>query len=402
MEPRNGSSSVLMLHLLGRCNLECLHCYMEGSPRRREQLPVDSVVGAITESKALGIRTLVLTGGEPLLYPGLDEALRAAAGNADLKTIISTNGTLLSPSHASRFGEMGVRVNISIDGRAEFHDRFRKLAGSFRSAERGVHQAVDAGVPVTIITTFSKANLDSLEFMVDWAAAVGAERFFAQPLLNLGRGTHIAGDCLTFDDINRLILRLSDLANYSRNRNLQCQVIGANRKFLLQHPCGAYVCNGSGCHRGVDKEIKKVVVREDGTVLPEVPNLNRRYSLGKIQDSSSLSELITRYYEHGYSEFDRLCRVAYAEVLPQWNCVIVPWEQIIAERSETWMPSENCALPVLECASCASPAYGAWKDLPFKAQPESAAALCETRPSQRMAHTPVGQGHALPGGVVAE
>lgn len=356
MELRNRSSSVLMVHLLGRCNLECLHCYMEGSPHRREQLPLDDVLRAIGECQALGIGTLTLTGGEPLLYQGLDQVLEAAAGTASLKTTVCTNGMLLSPRRAARFRKMAVRVNISIDGRPEFHDRFRKLAGAFHSAERGVHAAVDAGVPVTIISTISKANLDSLEFMVDWAATVGAEDFFAQPLLDLGRGTQIAGQCLTFDDVNRLILQLTDLANRPRTRNLRYQVFGARRKFLLDHPCGAYVCNGSGCHRGVNKEIKKVVVREDGTVLPEVPNLSHRYSLGKIQ-GNSLSELISRYYELGYSEFDRLCRAAYAEVLPAWDCFIVPWEQIIAERSQNWIPSGDNAPRTPECLSCASPKF---------------------------------------------
>jgi MoaA/NifB/PqqE/SkfB family radical SAM enzyme len=215
-------------------------------------------------------------------------------------------------------------------------------------------------LPVTIITTFSRSNLDSLEFMVRWAAEMGAEQFFAQPLLNLGRGAQIASQCLTFDDVNRMILQLTDLANRPRIRNLKCHVIGARRSFLLQHPCGAYVCNGTGCHRGVEKEIKKIVVREDGTVLPEVPNLNHRYAVGRIQDGP-LSELLHQYYERRYYEFDRLCRAAYAELLLAWDCVIVPWEQIIAERSESWIPAEDCAMPALECASCGPATYGAWK-----------------------------------------
>ena len=351
---------VLMLHLLGRCNLECLHCYMEGSPRRQEQLPLDCVVRAIGECPELGIETLFLTGGEPLLYQGLDQALEAAARVPGLQTTVCTNGTLLSPDRAARFREWGVRVNISIDGRPEFHDRFRNLSGAFRSSERGVHAAVRVGLPVTIISTISRANLDSLDFLVGWAAECGATQFFAQPLLNLGRGTKISEDCLTFAEMNRLILGLSDFANQPRARNLRCQIIGAKRQFLLQHPCGAYVCNGTGCHRGVDKEIKKLVVREDGTVLPEVPNLSPRYALGNIQDGP-LSELINRYYEHGYSNFDRLCRAAYADVLPAWDCIIVPWEQIIAERSRNWTPREDDLVPVPSCASCQPSSYGAWK-----------------------------------------
>lgn len=107
-----------------------------------------------------------------------------------------------------------------------------------------------------------------------------------------------------------------------------------------------------------------MVVREDGTVLPEVPNLNHRYSLGKIQ-GNSLSALIDRYYDCGYGEFDRLCRAAYAEILPAWDCIIVPWEQIVAERSHTWIPSEAHSPRVAECASCASSTkFGARRDLP--------------------------------------
>jgi len=139
-------------------------------------------------------------------------------------------------------------------------------------------------------------------------------------------------------------------------------VFGSRRKFLAEHPCGAFVCNGTGCHRGVDKEVKKVVVREDGSVLPEVPNLDHRYSMGKLQDNS-LSELVGRYYERGYDDFDRLCRAAYAEVLPAWDCVIVPWEQIIAERSRNWVPRETTA-QTLHCISCATPQkFGVCREL---------------------------------------
>jgi MoaA/NifB/PqqE/SkfB family radical SAM enzyme len=333
---------------------------MEGSPHREEQLPLEPVLRAVSECRALGIGALFLTGGEPLFYRDLDRVLEAAADATGLQTTVCTNGTLLTSRQTDRFREFGVRLNVSIDGRPDFHDRFRNLTGSFRSSERGVQTAVACGLPVTIITTVSQSNLDSLEFVVEWAAEMGAEQFFAQPLLNLGRGTQIAGQCLTFDDVNRMILQLTDLANQPRIRNLKCQVIGAKRNFLLEHPCGAYVCNGIGCHRGVDKEIKKIVVREDGTVLPEVPNLSHRYSLGKIQDAP-LSELLNSYYEHGYDEFDRLCRAAYAQLLPQWKCVIVPWEQIIAERSHNWTPDSDCQRTAPDCISCRSSAYGGWK-----------------------------------------
>src|SRR5260370_35028789 len=118
----NRPSNVLMLHLLGRCNLECLHCYMEGSPQREEQLPVEPVLRAVGECQALGIGTLFLTGGEPLLYRGLDQVLETAAEATGLQTPACTNGRLLPSRQAARSREFGLRVTIASHRRPTFHD----------------------------------------------------------------------------------------------------------------------------------------------------------------------------------------------------------------------------------------------------------------------------------------
>ena len=344
-------TATLMLHLLGRCNLECLHCYMEGSPWRREQLPVEFVLPAIAECEQLGIGTLYLTGGEPLLYRGLDDVLNAVAQAPKLQVTLCTNGTLITHRHATFFRELGLRVSISIDGDPVYHDHFRKLRGAFRSSERGLRTLVEAGVAVTIVSTLSQANIQSLPFLIEWASTSGAVRLLVQPLLKLGRGVEIADQCLDTVQMNRILLQLSDLANKYRTHGLDCKVIGASRRFLLAHPCGAYVCNGTGCHRRVAKEIKKLVVREDGTVLPEVPNLNHRFALGNIRDGS-LSTLVSRYFTDGYSKFDQLCRTAYAEVLPTWELVVVPWEQIVAQRSHHWAAQPECQISSPACQAC--------------------------------------------------
>jgi hypothetical protein len=69
---------------------------------------------------------------------------------------------------------------------------------------------------------------------------------------------------------------------------------------------------------------QKLAIREDGTVLPEVPNLSHEFALGNIQDGP-LSVLVTwvfltkTYFDDGYSKFDSLCRTAYGEILPTWD-----------------------------------------------------------------------------------
>ncbi len=353
MESTARRTGTLMLHLLGRCNLKCHHCYMDGAPSRQEQLPLENVIATIQECEKLGIGTLYLTGGEPVLYRGLPEVLRAAARVPELEVTLCTNATLIDDKRIALFQEGNVRLNVSVDGDETFHDYFRDLRGAFRAAESGVGAAVKAGLNVTIITTISQSNRHLLPQVAQWSANMGAAKLLVQPLLNLGRGRQIADQRLTSTQLNELILQLSDLANKHRHAGLDCALVGKSRRFLLTHPCGAYVCNGVGCHRSVEKEIKKVVIREDGTVLPEVTNLSHEFALGNITDGP-LSELVENYFETGYDKFDRLCRSLYAEVLPTWQDAFVPWDQIVAERSYNWRADVESDTQHLKCGICSS------------------------------------------------
>ncbi len=337
------ASATLMLHLTGRCNLECRHCYMDGSPRRRERLPLDWILQSIGAAPELGIGSLFLTGGEPLMYPHFPDVLRAAVAVEGLTTTVCTNATLVRPREAELFAGLGIDVHVSIDGEPAFHDAFRAVENAFRDAERGVRLLVEAGVPVTITTTISRDNFEQFDWIAHWAREAGAKRLLVQPLLDLGRGSAIRDRQLTSAELNRLVLQTSDFANAS-GRRIKASIIGGNKRFLLEHPCAAYVCNGGGCHRGVSAEIKKVVVREDGTILPEATNLDHRYAIGTV-DEGPLRELLLRFFAERYPTFDRLCRTTYDEFVPDWPDPIVPWDQLLALRSRTGLPA-NAAPPV--------------------------------------------------------
>jgi Fe-coproporphyrin III synthase len=331
------SSASLMLHLTGRCNLECQHCYMDGSPRRREQLPYDWVVDSLRAAPDLGIASVFLTGGEPMLYSRFAELAAVAHSVEGLSTTVCTNATLVRPRDAELLAGFGFDVHVSIDGESAHHDSFRGFDGAFRRAERGVERLVTQGVPLTIVTTVTQANFDQFLRTAQWALDAGARRLLVQPLLSLGRGSEIQAQRLTSAQLNLLILQTSDFANASGGR-IEASIIGGSKRFFLAHPCAAYVCNGGGCHRGVSAEIKKVVVREDGTVLPEATNLDHRYALGTVADGT-LGELVSRYFANGYAAFDRLCRTTYDEFVSDWPDAILPWDQLLAARSRADLPA---------------------------------------------------------------
>lgn len=321
---------ILVLYLTDLCNLECLHCSTQAGPGRSTQLPLTLVLRSLREVRSLGIGTIHLSGGEPFLYPQLAEVLTCAAAQ-EAALSVSTNGTLIGEREVALLRECGARAQVSIDGPQAYHDRFRACAGAFERAGKAIDRLVAARVPVTIVTTVCQDNQGSLVWLAGWAAEKGVEQLTVQPLLQLGRGAGLRSSKLTAQQTCRLMLQLSDLGHAYQGGlrfGLACRTV----QFLRDHPCAAYVCNGTTCHRQVVKEIKKLIVRPDGAVLPESPSLDDQFALGHLHDGT-LAELVQAYFADGYAAFDRLCRAAYEQILPLWTAPIIPWEEVISECS---------------------------------------------------------------------
>ncbi len=330
--PLPDQPGVMLVHLLDRCNLLCKHCYLDASPSRDTFLPLDWVVRSLEEAESLNVATIYLTGGEPFLYPQLPEVLDSAAQQRDFGLYVATNGMLIGAKEAALLKDSRARAQVSIDGPEAYHDWFRGADGAFRSARSGIEQLLVAGVPVTVVTTLCQDNLKWLPWMAEWAAGMGVGGISVQPLVQLGRGSHIRNRKLTEQQLTDLFLQLSDLGYAYRPSGLRFSLSYRTHQFMLAHPCAAYVCDGTTCHRKVDKEIKKIVIREDGTVLPEIPTLDYRFALGNLREGT-LTQLVSSYFADGYAEFKCLCRTVYEAVMPTWTAPIIPWDEIVSERS---------------------------------------------------------------------
>lgn len=335
VSPLPHQPGILLIHLLNQCNLHCQHCYLEAGPLRCTYLPLELVIRTLDEVEQLGIGTIYLSGGEPFLYPGLEEVLSFISQQQGFELCVLTNGTRIGTTDAALLKDIGASVQVSIDGPKAYHNRVRGSKSAFRRARQGIQYLVAAEVPVTIVITICQENVGWLSTLAEWGAGMGVERISVQPLLQMGRGFEIREKKLLDEQLCNLFMLLSDLGHTYRSRGLRFSLAYRTRNFLLAHPCAAYVCDGTRCHRRVEKEIKKLVIREDGIVLPEIPTLNYRFALGSLHEGT-LKELVDRYFLDGYTQFDHLCRTVYKEVMPTWTSPIVPWDEIVSERSWTF------------------------------------------------------------------
>jgi cyclic pyranopterin phosphate synthase len=108
----------LRLSVTDRCNLRCTYCMPEEGVEwlpRGDLLGVAEIERVARVAYGLGVRSVRLTGGEPLLRPGLVEIVArvAAVGFDDLA--MTTNAMSLARL-ARRLAEAGLRrVNVSCD-----------------------------------------------------------------------------------------------------------------------------------------------------------------------------------------------------------------------------------------------------------------------------------------------
>jgi MoaA/NifB/PqqE/SkfB family radical SAM enzyme len=75
-----------------RCNMTCAHCSVESSPRIRQQPSEEFLESIVTQAAAAGVRSVLFTGGEPMLCEQLVTRLVRLATRSGMATAITTNG----------------------------------------------------------------------------------------------------------------------------------------------------------------------------------------------------------------------------------------------------------------------------------------------------------------------
>lgn len=174
------SFRTLRVSLLQHCNLGCVYC-VAGEAELKEanaagdSLPVEQLLAMIRRLKdQLPLDTVRLTGGEPLLYPGLASLIRGIRAAGIDAVRLTTNGFLLERM-APALKEAGLEaMNVSLDAVDE--DVFARMSRrhSVSRIIRGIDAALAVGLKVKINTVMMKGMNDSqLLPLLDLAFARG-------------------------------------------------------------------------------------------------------------------------------------------------------------------------------------------------------------------------------------
>jgi radical SAM protein with 4Fe4S-binding SPASM domain len=189
---------IVVWNITRACNLKCVHCYNDsGSRRAKDELSTQEAEEVLRDLAEFGVPSVLFSGGEPLERGDLFELLGYARG-LGLRTVISTNGTLITADVAGKIKERGVSyVGVSLDGIGQINDKFRGVAGAFDKAVRGIKNCQDAGIRVGLRLTLTQRNVQDLQRLFDFFEAEAIERACFYHLVPSGRGGAIANEDLT-------------------------------------------------------------------------------------------------------------------------------------------------------------------------------------------------------------
>ncbi|MBI3297194.1 MAG: radical SAM protein [Elusimicrobia bacterium] len=158
------------------CERQCRFC-VQGDLRRRFPAPVTPVeLGRALRAGRRRADSVVLTGGEPTLYPYLPELIRLARFLGYRRVQVQSNGRRFSdPAYCRLIAAAGAdEFALSIHGSTpEVHDALTRAPGSFAAVWAGIVNLLALGLPVLANTVITRANAADLPALAAGLAAAG-------------------------------------------------------------------------------------------------------------------------------------------------------------------------------------------------------------------------------------
>ncbi|MBI4536564.1 MAG: radical SAM protein [candidate division NC10 bacterium] len=176
------------IELTFRCNLRCVHCYVNEPPGarrvRHEELSTREIHRITDEAVDLGCLYLLLTGGEPLLRSDFMDIYLHMKRRGVVPTLF-TNGTMLTPRVADFLAEWPpFSVEITVYGSTQpVYEAVTGIPGSYRRCIEGIERLLNRKLRVclkTIPMTLNSHDMDGMRSLAAWFGL----KFHWDPLIN--------------------------------------------------------------------------------------------------------------------------------------------------------------------------------------------------------------------------
>lgn len=203
---------MLSLRLTNRCDSKCIYCFSNSNNGNKEDLNFKYLIKLLDESKLAGLRSLNLTGGDPMLYPNIFDLILYLENNK-FSYQISTK-KILTDSEIHKLSNTGLKkIQFSIDSIDD--DLNYHLIGKkdyFSKMSKVIEKCKQNGIKVYVNTVIMSNNIKEIKTMNQKLRLLGVDKHFLTPfLISKGRGDKsMAADEADFFNLQREITENSN------------------------------------------------------------------------------------------------------------------------------------------------------------------------------------------------
>jgi len=180
MKPALNPIQNVWLTLLYNCNLNCPWCYAGKACSKSSFMDYSTAVKLVDLLSDIGVKTITLIGGEPTLYPQLEQLLKYINSKNITATIV-TNGLLLADQdYVERIVQCGANsFSLSIKGYSD--DEYRVISNGKQNIQ-SVFKAIKnissySGVNLKISYVLMQDNISDFVKMIEKCKENGGKNF---------------------------------------------------------------------------------------------------------------------------------------------------------------------------------------------------------------------------------
>jgi radical SAM protein with 4Fe4S-binding SPASM domain len=170
---RDGRLLSMEIEFNQSCNFRCIYCYASENAQRRNELTKDEFIDVIGQAKDLGARKIIILGGEPMLYPHIQEMIQLIR-KLNMQIELFTNGTNMTQAMARTLYDNDVRVVLKMNTFDEsLQDTLSGRKGAYEQIQEALKNLKSAGYPskehpMGVSTIICQQNIDELPRMWEW------------------------------------------------------------------------------------------------------------------------------------------------------------------------------------------------------------------------------------------
>lgn len=237
-----------------QCNMKCPFCY--GHFDGNDLLEIEKYKEIVRRCKNLGVETLNIAGGDPLIYKNVDEIV-AFSKSLGMRTTMDTNCLLFNSDKHETLVKTLDMISVPIDGCNELiHDKVRAFKGSFQKIIKSLNaiSSLSDKIEIRVNTIVVKDNYKQLEGIAELLNQYPITFWHIYDFIPIGKGRQSREDLYV---------------NHTEYRKLIYDIMCKGYKYTIAY------------NEPDKRKSEHIYVSSDGTVYSNSSNASEDYIMGR-------------------------------------------------------------------------------------------------------------------------